>query len=217
MFRIFQTHSFPFRSISRVLPRGPRGVRTPIWPMSCGGRGTGVPILAISCCRSCSRSTAAYKRDVGVKIAQKSIGQTASGKCRLLANRPKENNQVPLEFGYPHHPHPSRLLIQREEASHHKRKPLEITPKNPRKLLISNREFNIQLHTALYFLTRVFFPQEFKLFLRNTISFLTPAPQDLAQSRQKQPFINNFISIPVNAYFLTLPGTHCGTTDRTPL
>lgn len=130
MFRIFQTHSFPFRSISRVLPRGPRGVRTPIWPMSCGGRGTGVPILAISCCRSCSKSTAAYERDVGVK-------------CRLLANRSKENNQVPLEFGYPHHPHPSRLLIQREEASHHKRKPLKITPKNPGKLLVSNREFNI--------------------------------------------------------------------------
>lgn len=91
-----------------------------------------------------------------------------------------------------------------KEPSHHKRKPLEITPvKTLRNFWFLTENLILNKHYLLFF-NKIFLPQEIKLFLRTLNSFLVPTPQDLTQSGQRQYSVNISVFVAVNAYFLIL-------------
>uniref|UniRef100_A0A8B9XZE1 Galactose-3-O-sulfotransferase 3 n=1 Tax=Bos mutus grunniens TaxID=30521 RepID=A0A8B9XZE1_BOSMU len=75
--------------------------------MSCGGRGTGVPILAISCCRSCSSNTAArlcrtLRRPKHMTVAFLKTHKTAGTTVQNILFRFAERHNLTVAL-----PHPS--------------------------------------------------------------------------------------------------------------
>lgn len=66
---------------------------------------------------------------MGLQLGKPLGGQPLTTALFQQGHRTKENNQVPPELCQPRHPHTFRLLVQMEKPFHHKRKPLETTPR----------------------------------------------------------------------------------------